>query len=403
MNGSHKRLKCFPVLLALSLAGVLASCSSTTPSGSGATPSGTPIKIGIVGTFQAPSFAFPEVQTVALAFAKKVNQTGGLRGRPVDIVVCNDQFDPNVAASCARQMVSANVVAVVPGAEGYGNNLIPILANSGIPYVGGSPSEPADYTSPVAFPIDGGTYGDNIALGDYMAKNSCKKGGGVDIAGAPASALVVSVFQKALQANGSSLVATAGIAFNAPDVSAAVATLTSAGAQCVVLSLDPADAQKVVTAIGQSGHQVPIGAEWPQLTPYLANPSTAPNGLLTVQTNEVYGVNQSQGLTTYGKFISQYAPSVNPSLVWAENTYVAMSVVTGAIGQIPSGKGVTAATVLNQLKHTTSADTGGIAPKVDFTKQFSVSGYNRLFGRVAQIYEIENGRIVYRQSIDVTP
>lgn len=403
MDRNHNRLRYLPTVLALSLVGFSASCSSGNGTSGAGSPSGAPIKIGVMGAFQAPNIqVYPEVESVASAFAKKVNNTGGLRGRPVDVITCNDQFDPNLAAACARQLVADNVVAVIPGAEGYGDNLIPILAAAGIPYVGGEPSEQADYTSSDAFPIAGGTYDDNVALAIYMASIGCKKVGGVTITGVPASDLVLQVFAKGLP-QGAKYVTTAGIAFNAPDVSAAVASLRSAGAQCAVFALDDADAQKVVTALDQSGQQFRVGAEWPQLTLYLESPSTAPNGLFAAQTNELYGVNHSPALTTYGNFMKQYAPSVNPALVWSENTYVGMNVLTSAIKQIPAGQAVTAPDLLKVLRHTTNADTGGIAPSVNFTQQFPVSGYNRMFARTARIYGTENGRIVFLKSITITP
>jgi hypothetical protein len=91
---------------------VAPSSGTTTPA---ATPTGAPIKIMQTGTNTSSVFGFPETAAGAQAAAKAINSAGGIGGRPVTIVVCNDQFQSTVAVQCANQAVSSHVSAVLGG------------------------------------------------------------------------------------------------------------------------------------------------------------------------------------------------------------------------------------------------------------------------------------------------
>lgn len=73
-----------------------------------------PIKIGV----QAPMSGKYALEGLGIAravklLAKQRNDAGGLLGRRVEVIVCDDQDYPPQAAICARKMVMAGVTAVV--------------------------------------------------------------------------------------------------------------------------------------------------------------------------------------------------------------------------------------------------------------------------------------------------
>ncbi len=88
----------------------LAACGS----GSGSGGSGGSIEIMSFGTTSSSSGSnAPEGDVAIRAAIKAVDDAGGINGRKVTVVSCNDQADPNQAATCARQAVSDKVAAVV--------------------------------------------------------------------------------------------------------------------------------------------------------------------------------------------------------------------------------------------------------------------------------------------------
>ena len=90
-------------------------------------PTLAPVKVMVTGTFESQAFNFPESVDGAQAAAKAVNDAGGIRGHKLEIVVCNDQFDPNVAKKCARDAVTQKVAAVTVGLSLLEQNVVPIL------------------------------------------------------------------------------------------------------------------------------------------------------------------------------------------------------------------------------------------------------------------------------------
>ena len=111
------------MLAAAVLAGACGSSNKTTTAAlsnaaattntTAAAPAGTPIKVMQIATLTGPSNNVPQDADAGKATAKAINAAGGVNGHPIVLEVCDDKFDPNQAADCARQAVSDNVAAVV--------------------------------------------------------------------------------------------------------------------------------------------------------------------------------------------------------------------------------------------------------------------------------------------------
>ncbi len=109
-----------------------------------------------IATLTGPSDNVPQDNDAAKAAVKALNAAGGVQGRPLELVTCDDKFDPNAAADCARKAVSDKVAAVVALNSGFGDKVIPILAAAGIPSVGDNLISAAEFVSPIVYPISGG-------------------------------------------------------------------------------------------------------------------------------------------------------------------------------------------------------------------------------------------------------
>ena len=95
---------------------------------------GAPVKIGLISNGVGQGFDQAIDTPVAKATADWINAySGGIGGRPIQIVVCEDQSDPAKAADCAAQMISDNVVAVVYSSNGVYESSWRPLSAAGIP------------------------------------------------------------------------------------------------------------------------------------------------------------------------------------------------------------------------------------------------------------------------------
>jgi branched-chain amino acid transport system substrate-binding protein len=88
-----------------------------------AAPSGEPILVGGLFAESGPAaFVGTPSRLVAEMTVKKINDTGGILGRPVKLVIHDTESNPDVALRMARQLVEAeNVLAIIgPTSTGEG-------------------------------------------------------------------------------------------------------------------------------------------------------------------------------------------------------------------------------------------------------------------------------------------
>ncbi|MFI7010382.1 ABC transporter substrate-binding protein [Streptomyces sp. NPDC050145] len=98
----------------------------------------------------------PGMPAMARAYARWTNAHGGLGGRRLRVLTCNDHDDSVGAAKCARRAADAGAVAVVGSYSQHGRAFLSPLESAGIPYIGGYGTTDAEFTSPLSYPVNGG-------------------------------------------------------------------------------------------------------------------------------------------------------------------------------------------------------------------------------------------------------
>ncbi|XVQ06425.1 ABC transporter substrate-binding protein [Spirillospora sp. CA-255316] len=155
-----RRRKAAVVLAAaVALTTMLGACSSSDGGGQGS-ESDESIKIGNWASVTGTGFAFtaPQAKAAAEAAVSSINAAGGIKGRKLELVFCDEKFDPNQEIVCAREMVTKKVSAVVAPEVFYGQGSIPILARAKIPVLASQALSPdAEYVCATCYPL-GGSY-----------------------------------------------------------------------------------------------------------------------------------------------------------------------------------------------------------------------------------------------------
>lgn len=98
----------------------------------------------------------PGMPAMAQAYARWVNDNGGIHGRPLRVLTCNERNDAIAAARCARRAADEKVVAVVGSYSQHGRSFMSPLEGAGIPYIGGYGLSEEEFTSPYSYPVNGG-------------------------------------------------------------------------------------------------------------------------------------------------------------------------------------------------------------------------------------------------------
>lgn len=166
-----------PVRATVRTAGALVACASLA-AGCGVIPGTTggsgdgPITVMTWAPQDTSATNKPGMPAFAQAYARWINARGGLNGRKLKVLTCNDHNDSVAAAQCARAAVKANVVAVVGSYSQFGDSYLTDLEGAGIPYIGGYGVTTAEFTSPLSYPVNGGRPTLLAGLGRELA-SSC--------------------------------------------------------------------------------------------------------------------------------------------------------------------------------------------------------------------------------------
>jgi ABC-type branched-subunit amino acid transport system substrate-binding protein len=263
-NMETKRLsRDIAVLAAASAAvlGLLTACSSSsktpTTSAKGKT-SGAPVKLMWIGALTGPANHAGDVLAGAKAAVKAINASGGVKGRPLSLIACDDAFDANKGAACARQAKTEGVVAIVGEDTSTGDSTMPALDAAGIPSIGISASSPSENKSAFAFPLGSGSAGEVFGEALMFEKLGCQHPGLAygDFAAAKfvADAWVTPVLTK----GGLKVAKNVAIPASASDLTSYASSLTSNGVDCVAYIDNPDKTALLVKALRASNSKVKI-------------------------------------------------------------------------------------------------------------------------------------------------
>ncbi|MES5821768.1 ABC transporter substrate-binding protein [Streptomyces sp. RG80] len=150
-----------PVRATALAAGALAACASLTV-GCGVVPGATggsgndPIKVMTWASMDTDATNKPGMPAFAQAYARWINAQGGINGRKITVLVCNDRNDTITAAKCAQRAADEKVAAVVGSYSQFGDTFFSTLESADIPYIGGYGITNAEFDSPLSYPVNGG-------------------------------------------------------------------------------------------------------------------------------------------------------------------------------------------------------------------------------------------------------
>ncbi len=357
----------------------------------------------------------PGMPALALAYARWINSQGGLNGRKLRVLNCNDHNDSVAAAKCAERAVDENVVAVVGSYSQYGDSFFPTLESAGIPYIGGYGVTGAEFTSPLSYPVNGGQPSLLAGLGRELAKNC----------GPVALVRPDSIAGDELPALLNSGLSAGGHTEAGDQLAAEDATEYSAHSQQALeyTTADPARPGCVVPALGdrtstfmdsfrrgreESGNvrtatvlgsvdQTVIDASGGKSGPYEGAYITG-----------WYPVASDPRWDAMKKVISAQAfgdNRIDPADAGVQTTWIAYTVFKAVVDSIGDGE-VTARSVRRALDDGLEIGTGGLTPKLnwEYSESLASVGFPQLVNADVTLQVVRDGRLVSARKgfIDVT-
>lgn len=213
-----------------------------------------PINIMQIGTFQSAGLSLIDAENGLKANVQAVNKAGGVDGHKIVVQYCNDGFVATTAAACARTAVQDHDVAIVGGASAESPAIFPILQKAGIPWLAGTGSGgPIEATSPISYPLTGGTQSDEVGMGRILTDLGDKKVA-VIIADAAAAYPAYTAVAQGVTAGGGTVTARVLATIGAPDFSAVASSALATNPTGVAIASVPGDAPRIALALRQAGY-----------------------------------------------------------------------------------------------------------------------------------------------------
>jgi ABC-type branched-subunit amino acid transport system substrate-binding protein len=383
---------------ALTLAVALAGCrddpSADADSGDGGSGSSTaPIKIMQIGTFESPSLSLTDAKAGLDAHVQAINADGGIDGRKIEVSFCNDAFDANTGAACARQAVTDGMVAVVGAASSQAPAELPILEEAGIPWLAGAGSGgPIEGTSKVSYPIHGGTQSMQVAMGRLLADKGATNVA-VIVADAAAAYAAADDIKHGAEAGGADsyrILAPLGAA----DFSAVASSALAKDPDAVAVASTATDAPRIIQAVRQAGFEGNISTLANIFKPadQAALGDAADNVFVTSSLSPVTSTDIPQ-VQEFLDAMKQYHPEAvtdNGSL----GTWTAVTFLAGIVDQIGDGE-VTAKAITDKLDDLDGPIELGTVPDYDgIPDPPPVAEYPRVPGFSVYVSQAEDGTLV---------
>lgn len=371
--------------------GTSSSGSPTTTAGASA-PSGDPIKLMTVTTLNANGPTYENIAISAELAAQYLNSNGGIQGRPVEVIVCDEQFDAAVAAACARKAVEEGVVSVIGSFTFFAEAIVPVIAASDITWFGACCAiSPSELGSAHSFPM-GNQPMYAVGAVKKAVEDGCVNINAVIAEGADAIFLPPMI--NAMKAYGREFNDVITPSPVSQDYSADLArSITGVDCMVVVKSETPfltwnTAYEQAQTSVKQYGNQGNLNA----VSAKGAERATDGNIIVGMYPDLSTSPWDDYRATLEANNIDQVANDFN-SLggmgTWA--AYMGFAQIAATIqGEI------TAASFFEAASKTTALDLNGMVPVLDFTKEWTdgLPGYNRLFNRSVVFSQLSNGQVV---------
>jgi len=340
---------------------------------------------------------FPYGAVGAKARAKAVNKGKGLNGHKVEVTVCDTKNDPNQSAACARRAVDEGAVAVVGTFDPLGAaQIMPILDQAGVPYVGAIAVVPAEYTAKVSFQADGGAIASSLGIQAQAIDAGCKTVVGFSPAGAP-SALARAVSGNYAKNNVS--YSEVGYTAGQPDLTAVVSEALAKNPDCVTTGGSPGDNLKLLTTIRRTNQDVK----------YFTNVGSLPPSVLKTAADaavEVYAVSSVLLPTSKDPLVKQFRADLKSYYgsqskaeeaynQFAQDGWSGIKLLEEATAGMPD---ITREALIAKLQTMCEGvNVGNAYPDAGFCTPLPSAFFTRMFNPWVRYFTVKNGKYVDAQ------
>ncbi len=356
--------------------------------------SGDPVKVMTITDLNSSGPVYPNIKFTAEAFQEWANANDGIKGRPIEVEVCDSVGTPEGSAACARKAVDSGVVAVIGSFNFAPDSIIQILEPAGIAYFGACcPLGAAEFQSQIVFTL-GSHQAYGIAFAKKTAEDGCKNVNAVVIQGAES---FIDIIKIAAEKVGVTINRTTVLPSKSQDFAPQVAEATKGDPDCLMMIVSETPYIAWMPAFAASGSTARMYGPQGNL-----NMKACAGFLDICEGDVVVGAYPDLSLPVWDNYRAALAAINAPTTedynsLGGLGTWVAYEGFKQVAEKIPAAADINAASFL-KMAATATVDLPGKIPTVDFTKEWKcgvISGYfTRLFNRSVVYSQFKDGKLV---------
>jgi hypothetical protein len=381
--------------------------SATTAASSGKT--GDPIKVMTETAIDTNLTPYENIRDASKYYAQWVNEQGGIvdgngTKHKLEVTFCDDKYDANEAANCARTAIDGKLVANIGGFTIDASRAIPLYEEAKVAWFGVCcPIVDQENKSKISFPL-GFVGGFPTAAALKMDADGCKH-----VADANGDLPVAEVFHN-LFLNGwkaagrTEPVPSIKFPLEPGDYSSQVAQIPD-NTDCFFGNVGEIGWPSILTAAKKLGRTMRFYGPQGNLDAKVAKDYPAETEGAVVM--GVYPDITTKVFDDYRAALEKYKAPTDGSIDWNSlgglGTWTAYVAFADIVSHMKGD--ITAQTFLDAAQKTTALETKGILPTTDLTKEFAGGGgqFPRIFNRVIYADVIHDGKLTPLEgTIDIT-
>jgi branched-chain amino acid transport system substrate-binding protein len=288
------------------------------------------IKVGHIGIYSGPVGSFgDDLSYAGRAKLQEINDTGGINGRKLDVLVRDDAWDGTKGMNAARDLVEREKIFAFCCIMSVNTSdpLTPYLEEKKIPHIGADGWGEPQYKGAWTFPVSASAVTEAHMLAKYQAEKQGAKRIAILYINNPTGRAYVKAYDEIIKKFGGEVVFSQAATFDDPGTTTFIAQARTQNIDTISTYLDPGIFTRMVREAAAQNYKPKnafSGAAglYFQVTPNF----TGPNGEGTIAaTHWVTNDMDTPGYRAYKTLVEKYYPKIDHS-TWTKAGFVGATI-----------------------------------------------------------------------------
>jgi branched-chain amino acid transport system substrate-binding protein len=331
--------------------------------GGGATDVGvtaSAIKVGHIGIYSGPVGSFgDDLSYAGRAKLQEINDTGGINGRKLDVLVRDDAWDGTKGMNAARDLVEREKIFgfCCIMSVNTSDPLTPYLEEKKIPHIGADGWGEPQYKGSWTFPVSASAVAEAHMLAKYQAEKQGAKRVAIIYINNPTGRAYVKAYDEVIKKFGGQVVFSQAATFDDPGTTTFIAQARTQNIDTISTYVDPGIFTRLVREAAAQNYKPKNAFSGAAGIFFEVTPNfTGPNGEGTIAaTHWVTNDQDTPGFRAYKSLVEKYYPKIDHS-TWTKAGYVGATLFGNLVKSL--GLNVTRQRLKDAADRLTNFDSG---------------------------------------------